>query len=339
MSHIEGPLTSEESSTSDIKTEGRGLKTSKDLAKVIARDIDPASKSDRTSKLPEWLKSNAKTATNGDKHETNESLANQEVPLGRSKKLSNKHEKAGTRPSQVLKQKALSAKPKRPFFESYLKTVKPELQPKEVKPFAPSTEHIGQLVLPSEAIVAGQTSRRSELTHAGQRPEITKTDMDPEQAYKLNHRELMLMSEKIVIEGSSLKQIYENHLIGERGLRRLLSEYLKGQDIKKALKREMVEKQIDFERDPILRDRSTSNSTSNISSIDNDADQVLTGLITKASASLGGNSSSEHYPQAGGKTADQPEDKVQQLPLSEVTILGTIIILLAAIAVIYLTRH
>jgi hypothetical protein len=80
-------------------------------------------------------------------------------------------------------------------------------------------------------------------------------DIPAERVRTMDRRELLEMSEKVIVEGASLRQIYESHLIGERGLRRLLGEYLQGKDIRKDLRREMVEREIDFERDPILRDK------------------------------------------------------------------------------------
>ena len=48
------------------------------------------------------------------------------------------------------------------------------------------------------------------------------------------------------------------HLIGEKGLRRVVAEYLRGGDFMKALKRELLEKEKDFERDPKLRDQAST---------------------------------------------------------------------------------
>lgn len=72
----------------------------------------------------------------------------------------------------------------------------------------------------------------------------------------LSRVELLNLSEKITIDGSSLRQIYETHLVGEKGLRRLIAEYLREGDLRKALRQEVMEREIDFERDPILRDTS-----------------------------------------------------------------------------------
>ena len=74
----------------------------------------------------------------------------------------------------------------------------------------------------------------------------------------LNRTEFVALSEKIIVGESSLRQIYETRLIGERGLRRLIAEHLRGGDIQKALRREIVEREIDFERYSALRDMATS---------------------------------------------------------------------------------
>ena len=88
-------------------------------------------------------------------------------------------------------------------------------------------------------------------------PEVVRPELRniaPEHVKDMGRNELLLLSEKVIVEGASLRQIYEQHLIGERGLRHLVAEYLQGKDIRKDLRNEMVEREIDFERDPILRD-------------------------------------------------------------------------------------
>lgn len=70
----------------------------------------------------------------------------------------------------------------------------------------------------------------------------------------LSRAQLLNISEQIVVDGSSLRQIYETHLVGERGLRHLVEEYLQGGDVKRAIRQEIIEREIDFERDPAMRD-------------------------------------------------------------------------------------
>lgn len=130
------------------------------------------------------------------------------------------------------------------------RTPAPEAHQLHGKRHAP--EQIGHMLVgAAEAInkspVAAEKMEKAEKQSA---PKLTvEKNIDT-----LNRAELMRISEKIIIDGSSLRQIYESRLVGEKGLRRLVKEHLKGGDIKKALRREIVEREIDFERDPGLRD-------------------------------------------------------------------------------------
>jgi|GEM_PF-3767298 len=76
-----------------------------------------------------------------------------------------------------------------------------------------------------------------------------------ERVQRMDHRELLSISEKVVIEGVSLRRIYEGKQISELGLRRIVGEYLRGGDIKHALDQELLLKQMAYERDPQLRDK------------------------------------------------------------------------------------
>lgn len=82
-------------------------------------------------------------------------------------------------------------------------------------------------------------------------------------AHTMNRSELLLVSEGIKIEGSSLRQIYEAHLVGEKGLRRIIAEYLRGGNFKRTLRHELLEKEKDFERDPKMRDQASRQSVEN----------------------------------------------------------------------------
>jgi hypothetical protein len=95
-------------------------------------------------------------------------------------------------------------------------------------------EHIGHMAIITEAKPTGRATEKRVET--------------------LSRAELLELSETVIIDGSSLRQIYETHLVGERGLRRLLAEHMHGGDLKEALHREIIEREIDFERDPGLRD-------------------------------------------------------------------------------------
>jgi hypothetical protein len=105
-------------------------------------------------------------------------------------------------------------------------------------------EHLGKMIIKAEA-------PRTRI----ERPNNIRQAFQAEEVKTMQRGELLELSEKIIVEGASLRKIYESRLIGEKQLRHLVSEYLQGKDIRNDLRREMVEHEIDFERDPILRDR------------------------------------------------------------------------------------
>jgi hypothetical protein len=89
----------------------------------------------------------------------------------------------------------------------------------------------------------------------------------------MSREDLFELSSKIVVEGSTLLHMYETHLIGEKALRRLVAEHLGGGNLHEALRAEIIEHEIDFERDPNMRDTShqqTENDSVNDQEIDSD---------------------------------------------------------------------
>ena len=128
-------------------------------------------------------------------------------------------------------------RPKSSRLESRLTLTKPE-----------RIERIGKVIVDAERPVK----------EAMVRPNNLKDSFKPENVRTMHRAELLVISEKIIVEGASLKHMYDNSLFSERALRRLVTEYLKGRDINPILQREILEKQIDFERDPLFRDRNHS---------------------------------------------------------------------------------
>lgn len=113
----------------------------------------------------------------------------------------------------------------------------------------PKPERIGKVLVAAE--VAPRPTKLVERQPEAPKPSAETIE---KQVATLTRNELLSLSEKVVVEGSTLRQVYETHLVSERGLRRLVTEYLRGGDVQRAFKRELVEREIDFERDPILRD-------------------------------------------------------------------------------------
>lgn len=122
-------------------------------------------------------------------------------------------------------------------------------------------ERLGHMVIAAEA--PRKTSERA----SAEKSSSIRSSFRAERVPDMSRSELLELSEKILVEGATLRSIYESRLIGERQLRYLVSEYLQGKDIRKDLRHEMVEHEIDFERDPILRDRVRSHLTSDSSAV------------------------------------------------------------------------
>ena len=160
----------------------------------------------------------------------------------------------------------------------------------------------------------------------------------------LNRNQLLKLSQNIVIEGSSLRQIYETHLIGERGLRRLMAENERGNDLGKALRQEIIEREIDFERDPQLRDSAhhakqdavSAGSTASVT-----GSKVIKKLLKDAHIEDEDTRAKEEMAFFRAR-ADYEENQLirhkKQRQILDVGMIGIILILLVLVISLYLTR-
>lgn len=89
--------------------------------------------------------------------------------------------------------------------------------------------------------------RRSE------RPASAERDTKPTTVGELDRQQLLEVSGKIRFGETNLRRVFEAKLVDEAGLRRLVQEYYEGHDLRRALAREFLAKELRFERDPRLR--------------------------------------------------------------------------------------
>lgn len=116
------------------------------------------------------------------------------------------------------------------------------------------------------------------------------TSHPAEREQPLDKSELLVMSQKIIIDGTSLRTIYEAKQITEGGLRHITQEYLRGGDIKKALEQELLVKEMTYERDPQMRDRlaaSYANLDAAAPKTSDDALAILHAQATEPARSMG----------------------------------------------------
>jgi hypothetical protein len=219
-----------------------------------------------------------------------------------------------------------------------------EAKPSEVGPHNPqqALEHLGHMLLGVEAKPTGRAGR---LALEASRPAEADTKkaehkMSPvldKRVETLSRTELLNLSEEIVVDGSSLRQIYETHLIGEHGLRRLVGEHFRGGDLKKALRREIIEREIDFERDPAVRDMVPDQAAS---SSGGGANTALNQLLEKATASVNDDAEEVAFFKARARyEASQLQQHKKQRQLIDFVIAIALIILVALVIAMYLSRN
>jgi hypothetical protein len=112
-------------------------------------------------------------------------------------------------------------------------------------------ERIGQVLL---SAAEAQAVKQVETPAERSEPQKVRPETIIQYVATVGREELLNISSRIAVEGTTLRQAYETHLIGENALRRLIVEHIQGGDVRVLLRKEMMEHEIDFERDPHLRD-------------------------------------------------------------------------------------
>jgi hypothetical protein len=200
-----------------------------------------------------------------------------------------------------------------------------------------SPEHIGRMLVTAEAHQERREAPRTPYT-----PE--KAQLRPgTRVETLSRAELLTFSELIAVETTSLRNVYETHLIGEQALRRLIAEYLQGHDIHAALQREILEHEIDFERDPALRDNTVTadDKRGDTTQLIAPGKESLNQLLQKAQSVIGFSDSDEfNYAQdrAHGHHQRPLPVRPQRRPV-DVIMAITIVLLVILVLVLLFGRH
>jgi hypothetical protein len=99
---------------------------------------------------------------------------------------------------------------------------------------------------------------KQSTTKAPRTPEVSRESLTKSKNTVLDtmsREELLEASEKIVVGATTLRQVFETHLISERGLKQAVNEYRHGGDVRRVLAEELLIKELGYELDPQLRDR------------------------------------------------------------------------------------
>lgn len=204
----------------------------------------------------------------------------------------------------------------------------------------PVPEHIGSVL-----ISAAETGSEKKVANSGaekQAKEAVETERSIE---TLDRAELLELSEKIKINSSTLRQIYETNLIGEHGLRRLVAEYIHAGDLRAALRHEIVEHEIDFERDPQMRDVSPAQSPGD-DSTDDRGKAALDELLKRVTADTDENGEDTRLKKQKSESAkaqivqESEAASGQQLRrrIMNISLIGLIVILVALVVALYVKK-
>ncbi|GAC1500584.1 MAG: hypothetical protein NVS1B10_04310 [Candidatus Saccharimonadales bacterium] len=181
-------------------------------------------------------------------------------------------------------------------------------------------EHIGHVLMTGESKIAESNS--------------SPTIPNNRKIETLSRKDLLSLSEKVPIEGTTLRKIYETHLIGESALRRLIAEYFRGGDIKEALRSEIAEREFAFEKDPHLTD------SVGLSVSDKSSQQVLKELLDNANQNLSSSyDPTENYQAAAARQDTQKQKYQHNRRLIDIAFAVTITVLVIMVVGLYLTRH
>lgn len=196
-----------------------------------------------------------------------------------------------------------------------------QLHGKELPP-----ERIGHVLMSGEA--------RPQL-----KDDTSRVEIDRQRAATMSRSELLGISEAITVDNTTLRHIYETHLIGENGLRRLVYEHMRSGNLQEALHHEILEHEIGFERDPQLRHQAPFKPIRSAAKPGNDQPS-LNDLLSKAGLVKLDPSKeltapkllSEHLAK---RTALQP----RQRRLLDMAFIGIILILLVLVIVLVMSRR
>jgi len=161
----------------------------------------------------------------------------------------------------------------------------------------PSSDELSAVVNITEARpIPKENTKPIERQETKDNKNQLKDVVKAEQIKTIPRNELLRISSSIVVEGANLRSMFESNLFGEQALRRLVADKLKGKDIRPLLKREILEKQRDFERDPMVRGRSHFQSET--------GSQIFTKMLDNTSINQSSSQVANNKSRASAKVVD-----------------------------------
>ena len=142
--------------------------------------------------------------------------------------------------------------------------------------------------------------------------------------------ELSQAAEKIRVDGVSLKELRDTNRLDENALRRVVTEFVEGGSVRAALGKELLEKELRYERDPKMRQAASAqggtSGTGNSSGGSGGSDDVAVGSDTNGADGLESGSAAG---MTNGKrpTPDKATlDKLRKKQMTELAVASTTVV-------------
>jgi hypothetical protein len=139
-------------------------------------------------------------------------------------------------------ERPLAAPSEQPVPHSVLEA-SPQIEPNPASAFE-------ILAAPAAAALSAERQHQSTINLQSER---SSAEAPVSQIDSLSVPELLEVAAHVNVGKENLGEIFANHRITEPGLRHILNEYVRGGNVKKVLKQELINKELTYERDPRMR--------------------------------------------------------------------------------------
>lgn len=118
-----------------------------------------------------------------------------------------------------------------------------------------SAERFSRGVVEAPAVILGGVAAIRPERGRGQGPEKSRPVIDfNKKVEAYSTEELKEAAENIKIDNTTLKELYDDGRLDEKAVRRVMTEFIEGGSVRAAVSRELLQKELKFERDPKMRD-------------------------------------------------------------------------------------
>lgn len=191
----------------------------------------------------------------------------------------------------------------------------------------PRAERLGRVLVESPAVILGSAAAIGvERSREARKPLMVNTKVE---AY--NTEELKQAAEKIRIDNTTLKELYDGGRLDEKAVRRVLTEFVEGRSVRAAVSRELLQKELRFERDPGMRDAPAVQSAGGVSGAEAalPAASAAALLIQGAETTSSTSDSKEQTPSPKKTEAKSQKQEIVETAIASVVIIAIFTVLIA----------